>query len=105
MSITERESELAAEAARGCEGHQNSLPALLRSWSTIGPSASAGKKVSAPTMMITPISSPTHIGPVVGNVPSDGATRRLPAMEPAMARIGTIMAYRPSIIAKAPVTL
>jgi len=56
-------------------------------------------------MTITPISSPTHMGPVVGKVPREGATRRLAAMEPAMARIGTIMAYRPSIIAKAPVTL
>ena len=29
--------------------------------------------------------------PVVGNVPSDGATRRLAAIEPARARIGMII--------------
>src|SRR5664279_3623445 len=96
---------LAAEAARGFEGHQKSLPALLRSWSAIGPRASAGKKVSAPTMTITPSSNPIHIGPVVGKVPSDAATRRLPAMDPAIARIGTIIAYRPISIANEPVRL
>ena len=43
--------------------------------------------------------------PVVGNVPADGATRRLAASEPAIARMGTIIAKRPTSIASAPVTL
>ena len=43
--------------------------------------------------------------PVVGNVPSDGATRRLAAIDPAMARMGMIMAKRPMSMASPPVTL
>ena len=42
-------------------------------------------------MTITPTSSTLNSGPVVGKVPSDGATRRLAAMEPARARIGMII--------------
>ena len=42
------------------ESHQETFPAFWRSCSTIGPSDSAGKNVSAPTMITTPISRTTH---------------------------------------------
>ena len=51
-----------------------SLPDVISRCSRIGPRLSAGKNVSAPTMMITPISSTVNSGVVTGNVPSDGGT-------------------------------
>ena len=48
---------------------QKTFPAFWRSCSTIGPSARAGKNVSAPTMITTPMSRTLNSGPVVGNVP------------------------------------
>src|SRR5689334_757967 len=58
---------------------QNSTKSVVTLWdywppnitrcSTIGPSASAGKNVSAPMMMTTPISIATNKGVWVGNVP------------------------------------
>ena len=56
-------------------------------------------------MTITPMISTPNSGPVVGKVPSDGATVRLAAIEPARARMGMIIPYRPSSMARAPVTL
>ena len=53
----------AAMARRG-------LPACMRKCSTIGPSDRAGKKVSAPTIRMTPISSTTKSGVVTGKVPA-----------------------------------
>src|SRR6185437_5418977 len=53
---------------------QNVFPACINKCSKIGPRLSAGKKVSAPTMTITPISSTVNRGVVTGNVPSDGGT-------------------------------
>ena len=86
----------------GVEGHRDGprhalerLPGRRSSCSTIGPSASAGKKLSAPTMRTTPTSRPTTDGRWSGTCPGDGATRRLAAIEPAIARIGTIIANRP----------
>ena len=67
------------------------FPAFWRSCSAIGPRARAGKNVRAPTMITTPIRRTVHSTPVVGNVPRDAATRRLAAIEPARARIGTII--------------
>src|SRR6201986_900505 len=55
--------------------------------SAIGPSASAGRKVSAPTTTTTQASKVTNSGVCVGNVPADGGTWRLAASEPAMARM------------------
>src|SRR4026209_2666655 len=66
--------------------------------STIGPSTSAGKKVSAPTMMITPIRSTTKRTPSVGNVPAEGGTTFLPTSDPAIASAGTIIRKRPASI-------
>src|SRR5262249_19918787 len=50
-------------------GHQKNLPWENRS--TIGPSDTAGKTVSAPTMRITPASRPMNIGESVRNVPAE----------------------------------
>ncbi len=59
--------------------------------STIGPSASAGKKVSAPTSTTVPASSETNSGPCVGSVPAVAGTSFFAASEPAIARIGTMI--------------
>ena len=56
--------------------------------STIGPSASAGMKVSAPTMITTPISMATNSGVCVGSVPGLAGTIFLRASEPAIASVG-----------------
>ena len=69
--------------------------------STIGPSASAGKKVRPPMMRITPTSRPTNSAPWVGNVPADGGTVFFATSEPAIAIIGMIMKKRPTSIASA----
>src|SRR5215467_9940216 len=81
------------------------VPAVIASCSTIGPSASAGKKVRPPTMTITPTTRPTNRVPVVGNVPADGGTSFFAASEPAIAMAGTIIMKRPTNIATAPVIL
>ena len=56
-------------------------------------------------MTTTPTSRITNSPPVVGNVPAVGATRRFAASDPAIARIGMIIANRPTSIAMAPATL
>src|ERR1700677_4420927 len=66
----------------------------------MGPRLSAGKNVSAPTMMITPINSALNSGVVTGNVPSDGGTYFFCARLPAIASIGMIMKNRPSSMSK-----
>src|SRR5262249_37035190 len=83
----------------------NSVPALIARCSTMGPSASAGKKVRPPTIRITPTTSPMNRPPVVGNVPLDGGTDFCAASEPAMAMAGMIIQNRPTNIATAPVRL
>src|SRR5215468_6927480 len=65
------------------------VPAAIASCSTIGPSASAGKNVSPPTMTMTPTTRPTNRVPVVGKVPADGGTDFLTTSEPAIATAGT----------------
>jgi hypothetical protein len=55
-------------------------------------------------MTITPSSNPIHTGPVVGSVPSEGATR-LVASDPASAITGTATRKRPIAIASASVRL
>src|SRR6516164_6554293 len=84
---------------------QNRVPAFIARCSTIGPSASAGKKVRPPMIRITPTTSPTNRLPVVGNVPADGGCDFLPASDPAIAMAGTIMKKRPTNIALASVRL
>jgi hypothetical protein len=81
------------------------VPALIASCSTIGPSASAGKKVRPPMITITPITRPTNQPPVVGNVPADAGIYFLAASEPAIAMVGMIIQNRPTPIATAPVRL
>ena len=78
---------------------QNRVPALIASCSTIGPSASAGKKVRPPTIRMTPTTRPTNRPPVVGNVPADGGIDFLAASEPAIAMAGMIIQKRPTNIA------
>src|ERR1039458_2573172 len=75
-------------------GHQKNFP--CDSCSTIGPSDTAGKKVSAPTIMITPMSRPMNMGLSVRNVPADAGTTFLAARAPARASTGMMMANRPS---------
>src|SRR6266700_4251784 len=84
---------------------QYRLPAVIARCSTIGPNASAGKKVSPPMIRITPTTRPTNRPPVVGNVPADGGTDFLAASEPAIAIAGMIMKKRPTNIALAKVRL
>ncbi len=67
----------------------------------MGPSASAGRKLRAPISSTVPIRRRTKVGPVTGNEPTPGGTRRLAASDPAMARIGTIMRNRPISMAAA----
>src|SRR5215813_6720141 len=50
------------------------VPATIANCSTIGPSASAGKKVRPPTMTITPTTNPMNRPPVVGKVPAEAGT-------------------------------
>ena len=58
---------------------QNVCPAAIARCSTIGPSASAGKKVSPPTIRTTPTSRPTNSAPSVGKVPCEACSVFLPA--------------------------
>ena len=81
------------------------MPAIIAKCSTIGPSASAGKKVSPPMIRITPTTRPMNRPPVVGNVPADGGTDFFSASEPAIAIAGMIIQKRPTNIAMAPVRL
>ena len=67
---------------------ENTVPAVIAKCSTIGPSASAGKKVRPPMITITPTTRPMNRPPVVGNVPAEAeqtswprASRRSPSPE------------------------
>src|SRR4029077_4403069 len=115
-----RPDDLGIEQGRGgclladvCDVHgggsrefdQNRVFARIASCSTMGPSASAGKKVRPPTMTTTPTTRPTKSPPVVGNVPAEAGTDFLAASEPAIAIAGMIIQNRPTPIAMAPVTL
>src|SRR5579864_6589187 len=71
----------------------------------MGPNVSAGKKVSALTITMTPTRRETNKGVVTGNVPADSGTSFLRARLPARARIGMIMKNRPSSMLKARLTL
>src|SRR5450631_4525825 len=84
---------------------QNRVLALPARCSTIGPSASAGKKVKPPTIRMTPTTRPTNRPPVVGKVPADAGTIFFAASEPAIAMAGTIIQKRPTNMATAPVVL
>ena len=48
---------------------QNRSPAVIAKCSATGPSASAGRNVSPPTITITPVSKAMNRMPVVGKVP------------------------------------
>src|SRR5262249_35803907 len=66
----------------------------------IGPRLRAGKKVSAPTIKITPSRRTVNKGVVTGKVPTEGGTYFLPARLPAIASIGMIIRNRPASIVK-----
>src|SRR5262249_47658053 len=68
-------------------------PLLTAYWyinkcSTIGPSASDGMNVSAPTISTTPTSIATNSGVWVGRVPGPAGTIFFLASEPAIASVG-----------------
>ena len=71
----------------------------------MGPRLRAGKKVSAPTMMITLTTSAVNNGVVTGKVPGDGGTIFLRPRLPATASMGTIIRKRPINVAKPTVRL
>src|SRR5437588_9406783 len=80
--------------------HQNRC--VVSDWTT-GPSSSAGKKVSAPTSTITPISSTTNVGVSVRIVPGPAGATFLPASAPATASTRMIGAKRANIIVSPPI--
>src|SRR5579872_7118664 len=63
--------------------------------SRTGPRLNAGKKVNAPTMMITLTRRTVNNGVVTGKVPGEGGTIFLLARLPATASMGTIIRKRP----------
>ena len=56
----------------------------------MGPSASAGMNVRAPTSTMVPTNKPTNSGVWVGSVPGLAGTSFFFASAPAMARTGTM---------------
>jgi hypothetical protein len=68
---------------------QGRMPPCMTRCSTIGPKASAGMNVRAPTMNTVPMSRPTKRGVCVANVPGLTGITFFRANEPAMARTGT----------------
>ena len=98
----------AARAAGGVEGHgtQTDLPACWRQLLDDRAERERGEEVEgADDDHDADQQDRRRCGPVVGNVPGEAATRRLAAIDPAIARIGMIIANRPTSIAMAPVTL
>ena len=73
--------------------------------STIGPRLRTGKKVSAPTITITPTSSAAKSGVVTGKVPSEAGTIFFRLKLPAIASGGMIMKNRPNSIVRPSVVL
>ena len=71
----------------------------------MGPSANAGKNVSAPTITTVPTSRPTKRPPSVGSVPLVTGTRFFAARLPATASSGSRNRNRPMIIASPMVRL
>ena len=65
----------------------------------MGPSASAGRKVSPATTRTTPTTKPPKSGVWVGKVPALAGTTCLRAIEPAIASTGMISRNRPISIA------
>src|SRR5437870_392698 len=78
---------------------QKVCPAYINKCSTMGPRLSTGKKVNAPTMMITLTNSVVNNGVVTGKVPSDGGTIFLRPRLPATASIGMIIKNLPNNMA------
>src|SRR5579863_3966670 len=79
---------------------QNSFPLSIWKCSTSGPSDSAGKYVSAPTMRIVPIRRTTKSVPFVGKVPLVTGTSFFEARFPAMASAGMMNRNRPTSMSR-----
>ena len=84
---------------------RTSWPLSIRKCSTIGPSARAGRKFSAPMSSTVPMSSTTNVPPDTGNVPALGGAIFFCTSEPASAMIGMIIRKRPMSIARPSVML
>ncbi len=67
--------------------------------STIGPSARAGRKFSAPSNNAVPASNTPKTNPSEGIVPGLGGRRDIAANRPANDRASTARMYRPASIA------
>src|SRR5262249_10259125 len=111
LGIEQRRDRHALADIRGFHGaapdqfDANKVPAFIASCSTIGPSASAGKKVRPPMSTFTPTTRPMNRPRVAGKVRADGGTDSFSASEPAIAMAGMIIQKRPTSIATAPVRL
>src|SRR6185437_13673343 len=89
----------------GCDEvapHQKSW--VVRPWMT-GPRRSAGKNVSAPTRMITPIRSATNVGVSVRMVPGPAGWTFFSTRAPATASTRMIGAKRANTIVRPPMML
>src|SRR5262249_6655081 len=86
----ERRVEQRTRASLPRDVHDPPPPATICRCSTTGPSASAGRNVSAPTSSTVPTSRTTKSGPCVGSVPAPAGTSFLRASAPASARTTTI---------------
>src|SRR6185436_1960520 len=84
---------------------QKSFPCEVRKCSTIGPSASTGRKFSAPINNTVPSRSTTNVPPESGKVPALGGEIFFCTSEPASAMMGTIIRNRPMSMAKPSVVL
>ena len=71
----------------------------------MGPSASAGMNVSAPTMTMTPTSIAMKRGVCVGSVPTDAGTSFFFASAPASASTAILIQNRPRNIETPSITL
>jgi hypothetical protein len=70
----------------------------MRPCSTIGPRHSAGKKVNAATITMTPTKAQAKVRPLVGNVPTESGTDFFVARFPAIARTAEATPNRPTNI-------
>ena len=112
-SITATRSPSRPGAPEPGRGRERSQPVLVSSTETIATEpatpepravrtgASAGKKVSAASTMITEATRRMKSGPRVGNVPDVSGVDGLAASAPATARAGMIITNRPMSMAMA----
>src|SRR6476646_4055067 len=105
MAVTANNPKADSRVIQFGSSHQNAFPAIICRCSRTGPRLSAGKKVRAPTIRMTPSKSKVNNGVVTGNVPTEGGTYFFWARLPAMASMGMIMKKRPTSMVMAPAVL